>query len=273
MSPFSGTTDTSRVIAGKPDWVASAVGPFGFSDGQTLYTGAYAPSGSSKDKKGSELYYWDINSQLQDLTHAASFNLGSNGLDGDGSHSYPQFMIEYDGSLFTRASSKATSDGELWEYNRSTNSKTEYEIGSATDHKGLAYAPMIVFKDKLYMIGDDDTANSNSGTGKELFVFDRSGTPELVMEINPGSGDGLQGGNWWDPTIFNDKLYFVADDGSGSDLWVYDGVTDPTKAFDFNTSDTSHLTSLTVLDDTLFFLGDAGGASSTTGSVDLWSVG
>ena len=269
MSPFDETTDTSRVIAGKPEWVASPVGPFGSSDGKTLYTGAYAPSGSSKDRKGSELYYWDINSQLQDLTHATSFNLGSNGLDGDGSHSYPQFMIEYDGSLFTRASSKATSDGELWEFNRNTNSKTEYEIGSG-DHNGLAYAPMIVFKDKLYMIGDDNDAN----TGKELFVFDRSGAPELVMEINPGSGDGLKGGaSWWDPTIFNDKLYFVADDGSGSDLWVYDGVTDPTKAFDFNTSDTSHLTSLTVLDDTLYFLGDAGGASSTTGSVDLWSVG
>ena len=126
------------------------------------------------------------------------------------------------------------------------------------------------------MISDDN----GSSYGKELLVFDRSGAPELVLDINP-SGDGFNHsedntkavGEGWDPTMFNDKLYFVANDGSGTDLWVYDGLTDPTKAFDFATTSLYHLTSLTVLDDTLYFLGDSGGASSTTGSVDLWSVG
>ena len=132
------------------------------------------------------------------------------------------------------------------------------------------------------MIGEDDEANSGAGTGKELFVFDRSGNPELVMDLNPGSGDGFINpannggsvGNGWDPTIFNDKLYFIANDGTGLDIWVYDGITDPTKAYDFDTSVTTHLTSLTVLDDTLFFLGDSGGAEGpATGDIDLWSIG
>jgi len=180
-------------------------------------------------------------------------------------------MIEYDGSLFLRASSISDAKNyELWEFNLTENTKTEYEIGSTTDHNGLAYAPMIVFKDKLYMIGSDDTAS----TGGELFVFDGSGTPELVLNINQGAGDGiLPAPAKWDPTIFNDKLYFIADDGSGSDLWVYDGISDPTKAYDFNTTSNTHLTSLTVLDDTLFFLGDSGGADPATGDIDLWSIG
>lgn len=256
-----------RVIAGKPGWTASPVGPFGSADGQTLYTGAI----DYNSDKGTELYYWEFGSTLQDLTHATSFNVTSN--DVTETHSYPQFMIEYDGSLFTRAAShldgKGTdADSELWEFDPTDNSKAEYEIGSGT-HSGLIYAPMIVFKDKLYMLGDDNDAN----TGNELFVFDRSGIPELVMDINQGPGDGLkQGNNEWYPTIFNDKLYFVANDGSGSDIWVYDGLTDPTKAFDFQTSSTTHLTSLTVLDDTLYFLGDSGGATATTGDIDLWSV-
>ena len=181
-------------------------------------------------------------------------------------------MIEYDGSLFLRASSVTDATNyELWEFNLTDNTTTEYEIGSTGNHNGLAYAPMIVFKDKLYMIGEDDTAS----TGKELFVFDGSGTPELVLNINQvAGGDILPTVSKWEPTIFNDKLYFIADDGSGSDLWVYDGISDPTKAYDFTTTSNTHLTSLTVLDDTLFFLGDSGGASSAaTGNIDLWSIG
>jgi hypothetical protein len=253
-----------RDIATKTSWTASPVGPFGSSDGETLYTGAISYSSN----KGSELYYWKTSDAPQVLTHAASFNLGSLGNDPSGSNGYPQFMIEYDGSLFLRASSVSDAKNyELWEFNLTENTKTEYEIGSTTDHNGLAYAPMIVFKDKLYMIGDDNQTN----TGKELFVFDGPGTrtPELVLNINQGAGAGLlPTPAKWEPTIFNDKLYFIADDGSGSDLWVYDGISDPTKAYNFTTTSKTHLTSLTVLDDKLFFLGE-----NTFGDIDLWSIG
>jgi ELWxxDGT repeat protein len=264
------------------DWVlAPGTGGYGSADGQKLYVSAYRRANFNGDQVGQELFYWDVNSGTQNLTLAASFNLTSS--DYATSHGYPavDFMIEYDGSLFTRANSSGlalgVTNGELWELDPTDYSKTEYEIGSATNHNGLEVAPMIVFKDKLYMIGDDDQAN----TGKELFVFDRSGIPELVMDINLGPGDGFNNAEdptdkvreWWDPTIFNDKLYFIANDGTGSDLWVYDGISDPTKAYDFATTSIQHLTSLTILDDTLFFLGDSGGASSATNIIDLWSIG
>ena len=295
LTEFDGSTGTFTVIAGNTadngattnsDWVlASGVPPYGSEDGQKLYVSAYRRDNFNGDEVGQELFYWDVNSSTQDLTLAASFN--TTGGDSVTSHSYPQYFIDYGGSLFTRASSSGTAGGvtnaELWEFDPSANSKTEYQIGSATDHDGLEKASMIVFKDKLYMIGEDDQAS----TGKELYVFDRSGFPELVMDINQGSGDGFFNSSseadstnpnkavetWWDPTIFNNKLYFVANDGSGSDLWVYDGLTDPTKAFNFHTDKLHHLTALNVLDDTLYFLGDSGGASSTTGTIDLWSVG
>ena len=276
LTEWNGSTVT--VIAGNTapsgqnnnsDWVVAAgVPPYGSADGQKLYVSAYRRDNFNGDGVGQELFYWDANSSTQNLTLAASFNLTDS--DSAPSHSYPQFMIEYDGSLFTRANSSGTGVGvtnaELWEFDPTDNSKTEYEIGSATNHNGLAFAPMIVFKDKLYMIGDDNQTN----TGKELYVFDRSGIPELVMDINQVPGDGLlPDPEKWEPTIFNDKLYFIANDGTGSDLWVYDGISDSTKAYDFATTSNTHLTSLTVLDDTLFFLGE----NPTTGDIDLWSIG
>jgi len=286
LTEWNGSTAT--VIAGNTtqngpndtDWVVAAgVPPHGSADGQKLYVSAYRINNFNGDQVGQELFYWDANSSAQNLTLAASFNVSAN--DSATSHSYPQYMIEYDGSLFTRAQSSGTAtsvtNGELWEFDPTDNSKTEYEIGSATNNNGLEKASMIVFKDKLYMIGDDDQAN----TGKELYVFDSSGIPELVMDINLGPGDGFNNAedptkkveSWWDPTILNDKLYFIANDGTGSDLWVYDGISDPTKAYDFATTSIQHLTFLTVLDDTLFFLGDNGGAGATSGTIDLWSIG
>ena len=199
LTEFDGSTGTFTVIAGNTadngattnsDWVlASGVPPYGSEDGQKLYVSAYRRDNFNGDEVGQELFYWDVNSSTQDLTLAASFNTA--GGDSVTSHSYPQYFIDYGGSLFTRASSSGTAGGvtnaELWEFDPSANSKTEYQIGSATDHDGLEKASMIVFKDKLYMIGEDDQAS----TGKELYVFDRSGFPELVMDINQGSGDGV----------------------------------------------------------------------------------
>ena len=116
----------------------------------------------------------------------------------------------------------------------------------------------IEFKDKLYF-----TANDGKN-GDELWVSD--GTTEgtqLFKDIRPNKGYNIS--SYPDHlTVFNDRLYFIADDGeNGDELWVSDGTTEGTQLFkdirpneDGNSSfDFSYLT---VVGDELFFSADNG---------------
>ena len=64
----------------------------------------------------------------------------------------------------------------------------------------------------------------------------------MVYDINPsGSSDPRY------LTVFNDKLYFSAEDGTnGDELWVYDGMNDPTMVYDINPNTDSYPEYLTV---------------------------
>lgn len=87
---------------------------------------------------------------------------------------------------------------------------------------GAASEPMIGYKGKVYFHGGTTLGNG------ELFSSDgtAAGTV-LVSEINSGTMSGSEPSGWY---IFNDELYFLANDGEDG-IWKTDGVSAPTKLF------------------------------------------
>ena len=90
--------------------------------------------------------------------------------------------------------------------------------------------------------------------------------PVLVTDINEGSESS-------DPssmTVFNDKLYFAADDGiNRAGLWSYDTTNGPAlvnKGFDWSRTELTARTELTVFQDKLYFAADDG-----INGDELWS--
>lgn len=94
----------------------------------------------------------------------------------------------------------------------------------------------IVFQNKMFF-----SATNNTTTGEELWVYDSSilpsaTNPSMLANINTNNtGNAANNGSIpSDFTIFNSKLYFSANDGTGSELFVYDGVATPAKVYDID---------------------------------------
>ncbi|PWN61787.1 hypothetical protein [Chryseobacterium viscerum] len=89
-----------------------------------------------------------------------------------------------------------------------------------------------IFNGKLYFNGKTTTDQNF-----ELYVYNPAlptsyTNPGIVYDINPG----IYGSNPANFITFQNKLYFSANDGTGEELWVYDGTNNPTKVHDFDTS-------------------------------------
>ncbi|MBU3010852.1 T9SS type A sorting domain-containing protein [Polaribacter vadi] len=85
----------------------------------------------------------------------------------------------------------------------------------------------------------------------------------LIKDINKGTNHGL-------PeylTLFNNKIYFVANDGmNGTELWETDGTEKNTKlVLDINPNGDANVRSLVVMDNELYFAADNG-----TNGLELW---
>ena len=87
----------------------------------------------------------------------------------------------------------------------------------------------IEYNGKMYFNAND---GDNTGTDKELWVSD--GTPEntmLVYDIQPGAN---KGSNPQQMFVFNNRLYFQANDGTSTQWWRYDGTGIPIKITNLN---------------------------------------
>ena len=116
---------------------------------------------------------------------------------------------------------------------------------------------------KLFFSATDGTS------GYELWSYDGTNPPEMVHDINPGSG-GSDAARYGGLIEFGGKLYFSATDGAnGLELWSYDGTSPPTMVADINMggdSQAGYYGSLVEFAGKLYF-------SATDGSngLELWS--
>ncbi|MEZ5964502.1 MAG: hypothetical protein R3F56_11700 [Planctomycetota bacterium] len=97
--------------------------------------------------------------------------------------------------------------GTLW--------RTEGTVASTNQVPGLR----VVFNDMVAFAGKVFVDGSTSATGEELYVLDTpTSTPRLLLDILPGSG-----GNVSNLTVVGNRLFFSAQDPSGTNLWLTDG--------------------------------------------------
>jgi ELWxxDGT repeat protein len=154
---------------------------------------------------------------------------------------------------------------ELWVSDgTSAGTKLVKDINPGSDSSLNSYsgAKFTELNDKLLFTADDGV------NGRELWVTDgTSAGTKLVKDINPSSFEGYYGETYPDSssprdfTVFNNKLYFVADDGvNGRELWITDGTESGTQLVaDINPgSESSDVSSLTVVDRELLFVANNG---------------
>ena len=143
--------------------------------------------------------------------------------------SSPYDFIEFNGKLYFSADD-GENGRELW-VSDGTSEGTELvaDINPGSDgnyNYDSDPSNFIEFNGKLYFSADDGE------NGRELWVSDgTSEGTELVADINPGS-DGSYNYSFSSGGFieFNEKLYFLADDGeNGDELWVSDGTSEGTE--------------------------------------------
>lgn len=119
-----------------------------------------------------------------------------------------------------------TTDIELWKFDGAAQSLVTNinPIESSYPDRFCA------FRNKLFFAARDDTH------GFELFSFDGA-TTRLEADIWPGNSWGTPNSSQpSELTVFNNQLYFCADDGvRGFELWCFDG-TNASLAADINTN-------------------------------------
>jgi ELWxxDGT repeat protein len=156
-------------------------------------------------------------------------------------------FVAFDGDLFYPGAETRDTD-ELVRVDPATD--TIVATVTANESTSDAYPGYLTeYKDKVYFIADNGTNSS------EIWFYDGTSAPQMLMDINPGAGYGL-GGN--ELLVFDDKLYFAGNDGvHGSELWVYDGVNDPRMIEDLTTgSEGAYPVELSVFNNELYFVGN-----------------
>ena len=140
-------------------------------------------------------------------------------IDPNGS-SYPKHFIEFNDKLYFAASQNVTT--ELW--------ATDGTDSGTNLVRDINFSSIYLaeFDNRLYFGADGDE------NGTELWVSDgTSNGTRLIRNINPATeGDSSYpySSNPSGFTEFNNRLYFIANDGeNGRELWVSDGTSEGTQ--------------------------------------------
>ena len=171
---------------------------------------------------GNELWYVDGNNAPQ------IFNIRDDSTAV--TSSTPKNLTVFNGKLYMSLNgldswpSGAITGSELYAWEGSTSVKPalvkDINPGNANGitSNGEPSSCMIVCNNKLYFRANDGT------NGAELWVYDGTNDPVMVKDIYPGAAanNGLQATSSFYPAVMNNKLYFVANDGTyGNELWVH----------------------------------------------------
>jgi ELWxxDGT repeat protein len=169
--------------------------------------------------------------------------------------SSPENFATYDGQLYFSAYD-GVHGRELWRYNGTT-ALLAADIVPGGQYSSSNPSGLTVYKGKLYFCATDEVH------GYEMWAFDGT-TAQMVAEINPtpdpGNGDTfLMDSSPANLTVFNDLLYFSANDGvHGRELWSFDGAT-ARLVLDMNPgANGSEVSELTVYNGMLYFSADDG---------------
>jgi len=167
---------------------------------------------------------------------------------------YPVGFTSYNGMLYFSAKTALYGE-ELWRYD-GVSAELTADIKPGTD-SSLPWG-LFVYKNRLYLSADDGNGDgrelwyySQEGMGHfnlvpgsdgsypydekcefngymfftayttstnfELWVYRGTGIPEMITDLNPGTSSS----QIEEFTVYNNRLYFIADDGvSGDELWV-----------------------------------------------------
>jgi ELWxxDGT repeat protein len=235
---------------------------------------------ANNGENGNELYVSDGTAEGTQLL--ADLRTGED-IFGNTYGSYPDNFLEFNGKLYFSADN-GENGGELY-VTDGTKEGTELlvDIYPGEDNygniNGSQPSNLVEFNDKFYF------SAGNEENGVELFVSDgtAAGT-QLVADINQdtdssgfpysSSPSGL--------VVFNDKLYFTANDSeNGSELYVSDGTTEGTQLVadifpglnNYSFPNSSSPSDLTVLGDELFFSASNGEAGTELFKLTLGSEG
>jgi ELWxxDGT repeat protein len=138
--------------------------------------------------------------------------------------SFPSGYHLYKDKIYFCAQSKSR-DG-LWVTDGTTAGTTKIKEIGINGGFELTSKSFVEFKDKLYFISHDFEMDPK---GIELWVTDGTSVgTKMVKDIN----DGFRNSNPKFLTVYKDKLYFAADNGTdGEELWVSDGTESGTTIF------------------------------------------
>ncbi|MCK5877031.1 MAG: hypothetical protein KAG43_05300 [Candidatus Marithrix sp.] len=147
----------------------------------------------------------------------------------NGGDSSPSDLTVFNNKLYFSAND-GTNGKELWQYDGSNTPTMVHDINNGGNSSPYY---LTVFNNKLYFSAKDDT------NGTELWQYDGSNTPTMVHDIYDSSSYPYGNSYPYDLTVFNNVLYFIADDGTGDKLWVLEEEPEPAVIITQSSSSTS----------------------------------
>lgn len=241
----SGTTNMIKDINPFGDGIAT-----GTYNNMVYYNGKVYFAGIDNSASGNEL--WCTDGTANGTKMVKNLNTG-----GDGN---PVNLTVANGMLFFVAESKNEGD-ELWKSDGTeAGTKIVQDLYPSVGGGATRDVPLGVYGNRVYFKGIE-----SANIGFELYSSDGN-TISIVKNIRPGSASS-------NPLYFyeyNNKLYFVADDGTnGRELWVTDGTTSGTNiAKDINPgSKNSVPTFMGMVNDKLIIT-----ATTDVAGKELWYV-
>jgi ELWxxDGT repeat protein len=137
-------------------------------------------------------------------------DINDNGTDS----SNPRNFFEFNNKLYFGARDNANGS-ELWVTDGNSNG-TEMVFNIAPGNENSNPSEFIEFNNNLYFAADD------GNSGRELWKTDGTEVGTVLVEVINMNNAGGDSSNPREMVVLGNKLYFLADDGNGQEIWSTD---------------------------------------------------